>query len=251
MDNKIKWTIFGVFIVITISLIIWLFVNRNNENIVIPPPTKTSIKNIYNRKDTDNLLRSISTKIYGTESTPIYIIDNFLSDSECDSIISSVKDNLVASPLTRVDPNDANFRTSKTGYFSNSNTIQNKVNKKILDAIKIPEHLSEIPQAQKYSVGNEFKAHWDAFDKESDRSFYDKGQRTWTFMIYLNDVEEGGETYFPKLKQAVKPKKGTCVVWCNIKENYDIDRDTMHQGTPVKKGEKYIITKWFKLDKNP
>ena len=33
------------------------------------------------------------------------------------------------------------------------------------------------------------------------------GQRLWTALCYLNDVEEGGETRFTKLNIAVKPKK--------------------------------------------
>ena len=33
------------------------------------------------------------------------------------------------------------------------------------------------------------------------------GQRTWTTMMYLNDVSEGGETYFKHLKLKVKPEK--------------------------------------------
>lgn len=240
MNNKTKWTIiFGIIIILFISIVTYIFVNKKNK-----------YTPLYNRKDTDIILKNISNNIYGSKSTPIYVINNFLSDSECDDIIFSIKNKLVKSPLTRQDPNDPNFRTSKTGYFSDNNDIHNMINNKIIKTIKIPNNLSEIPQVQKYEVGNEFKAHWDAFDPEVDKSFYDKGQRTWTFMIYLNDVEEGGETYFTKLNERIIPKKGKAVIWCNIKENYDIDRNTMHRGSPVKKGEKYIITKWFKLQKN-
>ena len=110
--------------------------------------------------------------------------------------------------------------------------------------------LSELPQVQHYNVGDEFKAHWDFFDPSIDKSFYDNGQRTWTFMVYVTDVEEGGETYFTKLDETIKPQKGRGVIWCNIKENSDMDRNTMHQGKPVVKGEKGIITKWYKLSNN-
>ena len=42
------------------------------------------------------------------------------------------------------------------------------------------------------------------------------GQRTWTTMIYLNDVEEGGETYFKYLNLKIKPKKGLLIGWNNL-----------------------------------
>ena len=42
------------------------------------------------------------------------------------------------------------------------------------------------------------------------------GQRTWTTMIYLNDVEKGGETYFKHLKLKIKPEKGLLIAWNNL-----------------------------------
>lgn len=39
------------------------------------------------------------------------------------------------------------------------------------------------------------------------------GPRILTFFLYLSDVEEGGETAFPKLNISVRPKKGTALLW--------------------------------------
>jgi prolyl 4-hydroxylase len=39
------------------------------------------------------------------------------------------------------------------------------------------------------------------------------GQRTYTFMIYLNEVKEGGETEFKKLNQSFSPMKGKALIW--------------------------------------
>ena len=64
-------------------------------------------------------------------------------------------------------------------------------------------------------------------------------------MTYLNNVEEGGETHFPELGETIVPKLGRAVIWYNLDKNGDLDRDTLHQGKPIIKGEKYIITKWF------
>ena len=69
-------------------------------------------------------------------------------------------------------------------------------------------------------------------------------------MIYLNDVLDGGETFFTYLNQKITPKKGTAVIWCNLYSDGTLNRNTKHQGMPVKNGEKWIITKWFRNESN-
>lgn len=187
-------------------------------------------------------LKSMATEIRGNSESPIYIIDEFLSPTICENVIKELKSNLEPSTLTRDDPTDPYFRTSSTGIFSKTST-QDFVDKKMSDIILAKK--SETPQIQHYDISQEFKPHWDGFDPKYDKKFYDKGQRSWTFMIYLNNVEEGGETHFPKLGETIVPKLGRAVIWYNLDKNGDLDRDTLHQGKPIVKGEKYIITKWF------
>ena len=62
------------------------------------------------------------------------------------------------------------------------------------------------------------------------------GHRTVTFIFYLNDVEEGGETTFPEFK--VKPKKGS-VLFFPATWNY------VHSANIPKSNDKYIITGWM------
>ena len=199
------------------------------------------------RSQTEKILEKSASQILGTPETPIYIIDNFMSSEECDGIIKSARGKLVPSPLTRKDPNDPNFRTSETCYFDGT-ANQNKIEEKIIDKIKLHQRNTEDSQIQHYGVGKEFKAHWDYFDPKEDDAYLRNGQRTWTFMVYLNNVQKGGATQFVNLNQTVFPKKGTAVVWCNIKEDGTPDEMTMHQGSPVIEGEKWIITKWFLQD---
>jgi prolyl 4-hydroxylase len=68
-------------------------------------------------------------------------------------------------------------------------------------------------------------------------------------MIYLNDVDQGGTTNFPAIKEALTPKKGRAVVWSSLKKDGSVDPNTSHQGTPVEKGEKWITTTWFRDSK--
>jgi homospermidine synthase len=72
------------------------------------------------------------------------------------------------------------------------------------------------------------------------------GQRTWTFMIYLNDVEGGGETEFPEIGVKLTPKRGRAVAWNNLRASGEGNELTRHQSLPVTAGTKTIITKWFR-----
>ncbi len=199
------------------------------------------------RGKTDQLLTTLASRIEGTKKTPIYLIDNFLSPDVCQKIIKSMKDHLTNSPLTRQDPNDPYFRTSETGYFTR-NPFHLSIENKICNLLQIPPQYSESSQVQHYKERNEFKLHYDWFDHIHDKDYWSRGQRTWTAMIYLNDVQGGGHTKFPKVQGDLVPKKGQIVLWSNLEASGLPDYDTLHQGSPVTGGEKWIVTKWF-LDK--
>ena len=64
--------------------------------------------------------------------------------------------------------------------------------------------------------------------------------RAFVFSIYLNDVEEGGETEFLHFSKRVKPKTGRIVIW-------PAGFPYVHRGNPPLSGEKYILTSWMKL----
>jgi prolyl 4-hydroxylase len=109
--------------------------------------------------------------------------------------------------------------------------------------------LGETMQAQRYEPGQYYKEHWDFFmpGTQENRIYCEwMGQRTWTAMIYLNDVEKGGETYFKHLKLRVKPERGLLLVWNNLYKNGLPNLKTMHEAVPPISGNKYVITKWFR-----
>jgi prolyl 4-hydroxylase len=65
-------------------------------------------------------------------------------------------------------------------------------------------------------------------------------------MAYLNPVEAGGTTAFPRLEIAVSPRPGMLLVWNNADEHGVPNPWTLHAGTPVERGVKYVITKWYR-----
>ena len=190
----------------------------------------------------------------------IYTIDDFLTPMECQYLINKIDENNVRS--TVVNSNDqgrieSEFRTSSSAFLPLEDGVIAILNKKMHEALPdtVPFDKSEEPQGQKYDVGQKFDDHTDYFDINDPKSYAmhteGRGQRNWTFMIYLNDVEEGGETDFPELGLKFHPKRGKAVIWKNLLPNGEGNRYTLHAGRPPVKGTKYIITKWFRTGVKP
>lgn len=187
-------------------------------------------------------LQTLSTTVSGDTHTPIYIIDNFLSPQECSNIIESTKDSLKPSTITR-ETDLENMRTSKTAHFTENHNLLS-VEQKICNLLMIDKKFAERGQVQHYDVGNQFKPHMDYFHPGFDNLHLEGGQRVWTFMVYLNNVEAGGETNFIDLNVSVIPKVGRAVVWNNMGKDGSPNKRTIHEGSPVKAGVKDIITIW-------
>jgi hypothetical protein len=74
---------------------------------------------------------------------------------------------------------------------------------------------------------------------EHAKGFHNEA-RAFVFSIYLNDVEEGGETEFLHFSKRTKPKRGRIVIW-------PAAFPYIHRGNPPLSGEKYIVTSWMML----
>ena len=73
-----------------------------------------------------------------------------------------------------------------------------------------------------------------------ENSGWHDASRWVAWMVYLNDVEEGGETEFLYQSLRIKPKKGMAVIWPGTYTH-------LHRGNPPLKGDKYILTGWYTL----
>ena len=178
-----------------------------------------------------------------TNKAEIYSIDNFLNHEESDELISLIKTRLRPSTIASSEgTDDQSYRTSKTCDLGNlDNALLEDIDRRICSFLDIDHKFSEVIQGQFYEIGEEFKAHTDFFEKDQMQEYGGaRGQRTDTFMIYLNDVEEGGETEFLHFSKRVKPKTGRIVIWPSA-------FPYLHRGNPPLSGEKYILTSWMML----
>jgi prolyl 4-hydroxylase len=182
----------------------------------------------------------------------LYTIDNFLTTRECEQIIRIMQESglVESTTVSGSIPHErakTEHRTSQTCHFSPNDDFMQDVDSRICKTIGINNRFAECIQGQQYSIGQQFKLHTDFFDKQVlDAGVITSSQRTWTFMIYLNDVEEGGHTSFPYAFASFVPKVGMAVIWNNLDDKRCGNVFSSHCGMPIIKGEKYIITKWFK-----
>lgn len=184
-----------------------------------------------------------------TTKAQLYIWNGFLDAETCQTLVDIAVAKVRPSTVTRSN-GDPLFRTSSTSdLVAADNPDIAAVDEKIARALGVQLAYSEPIQAQKYEFGQEFKAHTDFFSPGTDEYKEHaslRGQRTWTFMIYLNDTPAGGATDFVKLNRKVKPKTGRAVIWNNLNPDGSPNWNTLHHGTPVEEGVKVIITKWFR-----
>ena len=185
-----------------------------------------------------------------TDKINLNIIENFLDEKTCKHFIKIIRKRHYNSTITTADSEpDKYFRTSKTCDMPQEDPIVKALEAQMCNYLGIEMERSETTQGQYYKIGNEFKAHTDWFTRKSEewtKFAAEKGQRTWTFMLYLNNIEEGGDTEYTDLNIVMKPKQGMGIIWNNMDVTGKELQDTIHWGKPPIKGEKFVITKWFR-----
>ncbi|UZK67040.1 prolyl hydroxylase family protein [Sphingomonas sp. M1-B02] len=183
-----------------------------------------------------------------TEAAQMYSVDAFISDAECDTLIGLI--DAAARPSTLLAmSDDPDYRTSHSSDLHRWSDEVRTIDLRIANLLGIAEENAETLQGQRYAVDQQFRAHCDYFHEQSEYWAKMKetgGQRTWTAMAYLNQVEEGGATWFPRAGMRFKPKRGMLVVWNNMLPDGTPNYDTLHEGMRVIEGMKYIVTKWFR-----
>ena len=184
----------------------------------------------------------------------LWQINNVLPPLVCEHFMNLARP--VLAPSHVIDPDSGKpltnkARTSSSMYFSLSmydfivgltlRRIARLGEKNIIHA----EPLAVL----RYLSGQEYKVHYDYFTNSGDAAQLVEmrgGQRTTTVFVYLNDVEAGGETDFPLLHMHVSPAQGKAVKFMNLDSKGEPNTQTLHAGKPVIRGEKWLLTVWFR-----
>ena len=90
--------------------------------------------------------------------------------------------------------------------------------------------------------------HFDFIDAQAAdyaRQIEEQGQRMITFLLYLNDGYEGGETTFPELGIVHRGVAGDGLYFINAHPDLSPDRRMLHTGSPPTAGEKWVVTQFI------
>lgn len=178
----------------------------------------------------------------------LFAFGDFLSAEECARLIAKIDAVARRSALHEL-AYDSGFRTSYSGDLDPRDPFVAGISARIDALLGVPGEIGEPVQGQRYLPGQEFKPHNDWF--YATESYWPQeqrrgGQRSWTAMVYLNPVEEGGATAFTLLGIEIEPKPGVLLLWNNALPDGRPNEATLHAGMPVVRGAKYVITKWYR-----
>ena len=181
----------------------------------------------------------------------IVVFGNLLSDEECDAIIASAQPRMKRSLTveTKTGGEEVNAdRTSDGMFFQREETpVVATLERRIAKLVNWPENHGEGLQVLHYRPGAEYKPHYDYFDPSQPGTptiLKRGGQRVATLVIYLNNPEAGGGTSFPDVGVEVAPRRGNAVFFSYAAP--DPSTKSLHGGSPVVRGEKWIATKWLR-----
>lgn len=180
------------------------------------------------------------------EEPLVVVLGSVLDDAECEALIQLSKDRLQRSKIGSTRE-VSEIRTSSGAFLSGiEDDVLARVEKRVSAIMGIPIEHGEGLHILNYKPGEEYKEHLDYFAPTSKAA---SNNRIATLVLYLNDVEEGGETVFPKLNFTVNPKKGMAVYFEYFYNEPLLNELTLHSGAPVTKGEKWIATQWMRRKK--
>jgi prolyl 4-hydroxylase len=184
------------------------------------------------------------------------LLDGFLTEEECAGLVALAQPRLTRSSV--VDPVTgrdvvAGHRSSDGMFFRRGETaLIERIESRIALLTGHPAEHGEGLQMLHYETGAESTPHYDYLMPGSDAnraSVARSGQRVGTLLMYLNDVEAGGETVFPQCGWSVVPRRGQAFYFEYGNGRGQCDPLSLHASLPVRSGDKWVATKWIRTQR--
>ena len=181
------------------------------------------------------------------------VLGGVLSGAECAQVIELARPRM--EPSTIVDPATgknitAGHRNSEGMFFRlNETPLIAALDRRLSELMNSPVDHGEGMQVLRYGPGAQNTPHYDALmpsNTANIASIARSGNRISTLLVYLNDVEHGGETAFPEVGLSVSACKGNAVYFENCNSRGQFDPLSVHTGAPVRQGEKWAMVKWMR-----
>lgn len=206
-----------------------------------------------------------------------FLMHRFLSDAEADHLVSLARPHMRTSQIVdsktgKLFASDA--RTSKGHFLTRAqDAVVARIERRIAAWTQLPPENGETLHILEYSKTEQYRPHFDTFT--DDVNVKRGGQRVATVLVYLSDVERGGETIFPDAEPrslepaaaarlddmtergelskcaanaplAVKPRKGDALLFYSLTPGGQPDETSLHASCPVEEGTKWSATRWIR-----
>ena len=187
------------------------------------------------------------------DNPTLALLDGVLSADECAALMALAAPRL--RPSTVVDPDSghdvvASYRNSVGMFFRPAeNALIARLDRRFSEIMRLPVENGEGIQVLKYEAGGATTPHHDFLaptNAANQASLARSGQRVSTLITYLNDVDEGGETVFPLGGWSIVPRRGCGLYFESRDARGALDAQSLHAGSPVARGEKWVATKWMR-----
>lgn len=188
------------------------------------------------------------------QSPRIFTAENFLSRPACAWLIKQASRRLHRAEI-RQSSDTATVRETRTNSVAGSSALEPDLvmqltRLRIAATIEQSVNQLEPTNVLHYDVGQEYGAHYDIIRPDEAQNFEADlrahGQRRVTVLVYLNEGYDGGETEFPRIKQRFKGKPGDALIFWNLSAANELERDSLHAGLPVTRGEKWLLSQWVR-----
>ena len=187
-----------------------------------------------------------------SEAPRLRVMRGFASAGECAWLVQQARERL--RPASAITESGAQtLRPGRTNraieyQLADMDVVVELVRARISFATRLPLPIFETSQVLHYAPGQEFRTHHDYLDPDNPAhaEHLQGGQRIATFLIYLNDDFEGGETSFPHLGINFRGKTGEALVFGNLAPDRMPDPRTQHAGRPPTRGVKWLFSQWIR-----
>ena len=181
-----------------------------------------------------------------SERPEVSVFPRLFTQAECDYLINVARPllqpSIVIDPHTgRHVPNPVRTSSGASFPFVDENPAINALNRRLAAASGTDVRAGEPLWVLHYAPSQQYRQHSDALPGVPASQ-----QRVLTFLVYLNDDYEGGETIFPAAGVQFRGRTGDGLLFRNAAADGTPDPQAVHAGLPVTSGVKHLASRWIR-----
>jgi len=188
----------------------------------------------------------------------IGVIENCLPGAICGWLVERARPMIERARVYDAATGDGRLDTARSNSVAEFNIADADVivalaRARIAAITGLPTMSMEHTSVLHYAVGQQFAPHYDFLDAAAPGHKLDmarRGQRVATFLVYLSDDFEEGQTAFLELDWKYRGRTGDAILFWNVDVSGAPDLKTRHAGLAPTRGEKWLLSQWIREPRN-